>query len=474
MMPARLLAALISVFLFSSCSDDPPGAPTVDGGGAEPMVANQERARSVPVALAGEGGNIAAFDGPDVRGATMGYATLNVYITALDGALAVSWDVVQETETYRIRVAVLDSGAVVTEKIVAAPTMSTTVGPLANGVDYYITVTAVHSTGFEMAAGVGTAAPVGAADDSTPTPTTPAPSGVPGQVTGVSVYPQDGALRVVWSAVAGRVSQYRADANAPDGTLARRAYTGGDTSVTLDRLTNGVEYGVTVRATNGGDWGPASAAAGTPRGVRYHHTPLSQVPVMDGGPVCFVYDATAYGWGYDSHSWPNPKGSVWTLHLYRPPTREFPWPHTAYGQNPGSVVLPRVRGCGLDVGFTYLPSISAPPPAPYSMAYNLSSIEIQTGRAKVYVGLSQLPAHRSFTMIVFAQGNSYQAVFPLNKREEVLNVYGNGAFSYHYSSPYRGNVGLQAVLGTVRNFRVVLVDNEVCGLDMSNLTYTRC
>ena len=268
----RLLAAVLALVLLNSCSsDDSPAGPSsfpAPGDGATAAGAPRQVA-AAPGAV--ENGGVAAFYGPNVRGATMGYATLNVYVTAEDGALAVSWDAVPEATSYRVRTTVLESGAVVHE--VELMRSQLTISPLNNGVDYYVTVTALYGdTGFEIAAGANTAAPVGAAGDSTPAPAStpapvppPAPGGVPGRVTGVSVYPQDGALRVVWSAVPGRVSQYRVDANAPDGTLARRAYTSGDASTTLGRLVNGVDYSVTVRATNGGDWGPASwPVPGTP------------------------------------------------------------------------------------------------------------------------------------------------------------------------------------------------------------------
>lgn len=266
-MPFRLLAAVLALALLNSCSSDdssPAGPSSFPTPGDGATAAGAPRRAAAPGA--GENGVVAAFDGPVVRGATMGYSTMNVYVTAEDGALAVSWDAVPEATSYRVRTTVLESGAVVHE--VELRRSALTIGPLNNGVDYYVTVTALYGdTGFEIAAGANTAAPVGAAGNSTPAPAPPwtpapvpppAPGGVPGQVTGVKVYPHDGALRVVWSAVPGRVSQYRVDANAPDGTLARRAYTSGDTSTTLGGLVNGVTYSVTVRATNGGDWGAAS------------------------------------------------------------------------------------------------------------------------------------------------------------------------------------------------------------------------
>lgn len=280
-MPFRLLAAVLALALLTlACSSDDssPAGPSsfpAPGPGDGATAAGAPLRAAAPGA--GENGVVAAFDGPDVRGATMGYATMNVYVTAEDGALAVSWDAVPEATSYRVRTTVLDSGAVVPTVLengavvheIELMSSWTRISPLNNGVDYYVTVTAIYGfygdTGFEIARGVTTAAPVGAAGDSTPAPAStpapvppPAPGGVPGRVTGVKVYHHDRALRVVWSAVPGRVSQYRVDANAPDGTLARRAYTSGDTSTMLWRLVNGVTYDVTVRATNGGDWGPAS------------------------------------------------------------------------------------------------------------------------------------------------------------------------------------------------------------------------
>lgn len=272
-MPFRLLAAVLALALLTlACSSDDssPAGPSsfpAPGPGDGATAAGAPLRAAAPGA--GENGVAAAFDGPDVRGATMGYATMNVYVTAEDGALTVSWDAVPEATSYRVRTTVLESGAVVHEVETSRLRVSPlTISPLDNGVDYYVTVTALNGdTGFEVAHGANVAAPVGAAATSTPVPPStpapvppPAPGGVPGRVTGVKVYQHEGAprLRVVWSAVPGRVSQYRVDANAPDGTLARRAYTGGDTSTTLERLVNGVTYSVTVRATNGGDWGPAS------------------------------------------------------------------------------------------------------------------------------------------------------------------------------------------------------------------------
>ena len=82
----------------------------------------------------------------------------------------------------------------------------------------------------------------------------------PPRVTGVSVTPLDGGLRVSWSAAGGPVSQYRVHAEDASGRF-RRAYTDPNVlEAVVDGLANGVEYTVTVRAlaTAGGTDGPES------------------------------------------------------------------------------------------------------------------------------------------------------------------------------------------------------------------------
>ncbi len=121
----------------------------------------------------------------------------------------------------------------------------------------------------------------------------------PSRVTGVRVSPVDGGLRVSWSAAAGEVSQYRVDAAAASGELARRVYTdAGVREALVDRLVNGVEYSVTVTAltSHPGVEGPASeTATATPRaGGDTGGRPVPALPLAAAGVLAGLLTSAAH------------------------------------------------------------------------------------------------------------------------------------------------------------------------------------
>jgi hypothetical protein len=201
----------------------PPGAPP-SGGGGQPVDLAPPTTIATP---------------PGVG------AVRSVAATAGDGAASVSWQPPRDWRAVTgYRITVQPSGATVT---VGPGATSYDASGLTNGTPYTFTVTAL--------ADGAQGAPV-TSNAVTPTPTRP---DVPGNVRAVA---GDGSVMVSWDPPArGRVSGYVVEIiPAAGGSMPPIQVPAGQTSVNLTGLANGSSYHATVRATIGGDSGPAASS----------------------------------------------------------------------------------------------------------------------------------------------------------------------------------------------------------------------
>ena len=272
----RAAAAVVLAFVFAAaCSEqESPGAPSAPIPEGAPAAAAPVVHGARPVASAAD----ARGGQPRVHNATMGYATVEVDVSARDGGLDVTWSGVSEhAEQVRVRAFVGAGRDAVHDETVGASATSATISGLTNGVGYQVQVDALGPGGFGLGGGRGAGTPR---------------SGVvslprPRQVVGVRVSPVDGGLRVSWDPLGGSShNQYRVDAVAQGYDHRRRYYVdSGTTQLTADRLRNGLIYAVTVRAlhrTGGPDGADSAAVEGTPRG---NPMMIWDAPLYPAGPV---------------------------------------------------------------------------------------------------------------------------------------------------------------------------------------------
>ena len=186
-----------------------------------------------------------------------------VTVTPAVGALQVAWTAVTGATGYKLQwksgAQDYDSGRQAT---VGAVTSHTIPG-LTAGTQYTVRVIATKTNADD--------GPVSAEVTGTPN------AAAPGQVTGVTVTPAAGALRVSWSAVTGAVGykvQWKSGTQNYDATN-RQATVGAVTSHTIPSLAAGTQYAVRVIAilSNASDGPPSDEATGTPRAVNVSPPP---------------------------------------------------------------------------------------------------------------------------------------------------------------------------------------------------------
>ena len=179
-------------------------------------------------------------------------APLSVQVTPLDGALLVTWSAPTDDggDTITGYTVYADDGVSPSTCAWTSGSLQCTVSSLTNGTTYAVTVTATNSVG------EGTAA---SAVNGTP-------NVVPGAPTLSSVVPQNGSIVASWTAPSNNGTEITGyTVSVTDGTTTTTCTTTSLTC-TVTGLTNGVEYTVTMVATNSfGNSDDSSSLSATPR-----------------------------------------------------------------------------------------------------------------------------------------------------------------------------------------------------------------
>lgn len=240
-----LLIAVVGVALLAAgCGErDLPAGPTEGGVGGVADTQNlASRGAGTPLVFAQTVvADAQVGAAPRVHSATMGYATVEVDVSARDGGLDVTWSgALEHAENVRVRAFVGAGRDAVFDQTFDAATTSAMISGLTNGVGYQVQVDVLGPGGFGLGGGRGYGTPV-AGTVSLPRP---------GQVRGVRVEARSRALLVSWSAPSGSsFNQFRVDAVAQGFDHRRRVYAGEhDDQALVERLRGGVTYAVTVRA----------------------------------------------------------------------------------------------------------------------------------------------------------------------------------------------------------------------------------
>ena len=177
-----------------------------------------------------------------------------VTVTPGVGTLAVSWTAVTGATGYKVQWKSGTDNYDATNRQATATGTTHTIPSLTAGTQYTVRVIATLSNANDGPA----------SDEATGTPKAAAP----GQVTGVTVTPGVGNLRVSWTAVTGAAGykvQWKSGAQDYDAT--REAAVGAVTNHTIPNLTAGTQYTVRVIATktNADDGTPSAQKTGTPQ-----------------------------------------------------------------------------------------------------------------------------------------------------------------------------------------------------------------
>lgn len=215
-------------------------------------------------------------------------APLSVQVTPSDGALLVTWSAPTDDggDTITGYTVYADDGVSPSTCAWTSGSLQCTVSSLTNGTTYAVTVTATNSVG----EGTASSAVNGI------------PNVVPGTPTLSSVVPQNGSIVASWTAPSNNGTEITGyTVSATDGTTTTTCTTTSLTC-TVTGLTNGVEYTVTMVATNSfGNSPDSSSLSATPRTTPT--SPTLETLTPSNGTLLVTWSAPSSNGGADITSY---------------------------------------------------------------------------------------------------------------------------------------------------------------------------